>query len=118
MSDLTIAIASNLVTHAFFDVINNFKAEATGTGGGGTFTLDYDIGFHFRNDLTDKPSIELRDDGTVFVHDLKVLWDKLEVTLGIDIPEIKIGGFCIIPNPFGGCILRAPVLTLFGGHPD
>ena len=38
--------------------------------------------------------------------------------VGIDIPEICVGGFCIIPNPFGGCILRAPRVCVFSDDPD
>src|SRR5262249_1574801 len=34
-----------------------------------------------------------------------------------DIPELCIGGFCIIPTPFG-CALRAPKICVFSGNPD
>ena len=42
----------------------------------------------------------------------------MNVTFGIDIPSEPIGGFCIIPSPFGGCAIRAPRITLFGDNPD
>jgi len=62
--------------------------------------------------------LELKDDGSVFLHNLKILWDKLELTIAVDIPEICVGGFCLIPNPFDGCLVEAPKLCIFGGHPD
>jgi hypothetical protein len=63
-------------------------------------------------------SVDLRADNTVLVDELDIKWDRLNLTLGFDIPEMCVGGFCIIPNPFGGCILRAPRLCAFSGNPD
>jgi hypothetical protein len=63
-------------------------------------------------------SVDLRADNTVRVKELDVKWDQLDLSLGIDIPESSIGGFCIIPNPFGGCWVRAPSISVFSGDPD
>ena len=118
MSDVTVAVASALVQSVFRDVIDNFSAEFPGNSGSGNVRLSYDVKFHFRDDATGTPTIELRDDGTIYLHNLKILWDKLELTIDIDIPTRTIGGFCILPNPLGGCLVSAPSITLFGANPD
>ena len=54
---------------------------------------------------------------TVQIKELDIKWDRLDLTLGLDIPGICVGGFCIIPSPFG-CILRAPRICVFDDDPD
>ena len=44
-------------------------------------------------------------------------WDTLSVGVGFDIPEICVGGWCIIPTPFG-CALRLPKICVFSDDPD
>ena len=46
------------------------------------------------------------------------VWDRLDIGIGLNIRPVSVGGFCIIPNPFGGCILRAPRKTFFAPDPD
>jgi hypothetical protein len=52
------------------------------------------------------------------VTDLALKWDTLRLDLDVDIPEICVGGFCIIPIPFDGCAVRAPKICVFGDNPD
>jgi hypothetical protein len=79
----------------------------------GPFTAGYDIEGHF-----EPGSIDLRDDpDQVKLSELDVVWDTFDLSLAIDIPEICIGGFCIIPTPFG-CALRAPKICVFEGGPE
>lgn len=118
MSDLTVAIADRVVDEVFRKIVDKLKFEHAGASPGSPVSLRYDVAFHFRNDTLVQPRLELRDDGTVFLHDLKILWDKLELTVGVDIPEVCVGGFCIVPDPTDGCLVRAPRVCLFGGNPD
>ena len=50
--------------------------------------------------------------------ELDIKWDRLNLSLGIDIPEFCIPGVCLIPNPFGGCLLETPPICLFSADPD
>ena len=118
MSDLTVAISAPTVQAVFKGIVDKFVFEHVGAPTGGAVSVSYDVKFHFRSDTLVHPMLELKDDGSVFLHNLKILWDKLELTIAVDIPEICVGGFCLIPNPFDGCILEAPKLCIFGGHPD
>ncbi|HEY5159575.1 MAG TPA: hypothetical protein VII83_00760 [Gaiellaceae bacterium] len=120
MTDFTVAVSSDVVEEAFADIVEDFSADFGGDSGSGVVQLHYEVAFHFRNDTAVKPRITLNDDNTLSVSNLKVLWDKLDVTIGIDLPTWTIGGFCIIPDLVhkGGCNLRAPTVTLFGANPD
>jgi hypothetical protein len=113
MAHLTVA-ANERAFRRLFDALRDaFTFEKADSGDFGPFTASYDIECHFENG-----SVDLRGDNTVLVSELDIKWDRLNLSLGIDIPELCVGGFCIIPNPFGGCILRAPEICAFSGDPD
>ena len=56
------------------------------------------------------------------MHDYKLVFffniDTLYLNFGIDIPEITIGGFCLIPIPFDGCLVYIPGVSFFSANPD
>jgi hypothetical protein len=91
----------------------NFKLVKSDSGDFGPFTASYALEAHLEGG-----TVDLRADNTVQIKELDIKWDKLDLTLGIDIPEICVGGFCIIPNPFGGCLVRAPRICIFSADPD
>ncbi|MGO1079608.1 hypothetical protein [Inquilinus sp. CA228] len=68
--------------------------------------------------------IEFEDGNTFLLKELDIGWDKLILRLGIDIPTLTIGGFCLVRAPrdipfIGGeCILPFPRITLFTAAPD
>jgi hypothetical protein len=93
-----------------------FNPTTSGSGTLGPFTLSYNAGVRLGSG-----TIDLQSDGTVRIDEMDIIYNPLNVTFGIDIPTITIGGFCILPNPtpFGpSCLLRVPSITLFGGSPD
>jgi hypothetical protein len=113
MAHLTIA-ASEKTFKALFDAIrDSFKFTRSDSGDFGPFTAGYSLEAHLEGG-----TVDLRADNTVQIKELDIKWDKLDLTLGIDIPEICVGGFCIIPNPFGGCLVRAPRICIFSADPD
>jgi len=84
----------------------------TGSGSFGPFSASYSVGFKITGG-----SIDLTNTGRVHFDELHLTYDPLILTLGIDLPEIDIGGECIIPTPFG-CALRLPEIDLFSANPD
>lgn len=112
MAHLTLAASENTFRRIFNAVRDEFVFEKADSGNFGPFTAGYDIKFHFENG-----SVDLRSDNTVLVKELDIKWDRLDLSLGFDIPEICVGGFCIIPTPFG-CALRAPRICIFSANPD
>lgn len=112
MAHLTIA-ASEKTFEALFEAIrDNFKFTRSDSGDFGPFTAAYSLEAHLEGG-----TVDLRADNTVQIKELDIKWDKLDLTLGLDIPEICVGGFCIIPTPFG-CLLRAPRICIFSADPD
>lgn len=113
MAHLTLAAnerAFNKLVNRARDV---FSLSHSDSGSFGPFTASYSVGIRLGGG-----SVDLQSDGTIRIDELDVIYDPLQVTLGIDIPTVTIGGFCIIWIPFLGCKLRAPRIDLFTGNPD
>jgi hypothetical protein len=113
MAHLTIAASEDTFKALFAALRDNFKFVRSDSGDFGPFSAAYSLEAHLEGG-----NVDLRADNTVQVKELDIKWDKLDLTLGIDIPEICVGGFCIIPNPFGGCAVRAPRICVFSSDPD
>jgi hypothetical protein len=112
MAHLNIAASEKTFTTLFNALRDNFKLANADSGSFGPFTASYALKAHLEGG-----SVDLRVDNTVQIKELDVKWDQLDLTLGFDIPRICIGGFCIIPTPFG-CALRAPRFCVFSADPD
>ena len=112
MPDLQLAISEEVLNRLFEKLRDNFAVSHSDSGSFGPFTASYSVGIKLQNG-----AVECQSNGTVLIKELDIVYDPLAVQLGIDIPSVTIGGFCIIPTPFG-CALRAPKKTFFGGNPD
>lgn len=113
MAEITIAASETTFQRLFAAVRDNIAQSTSGSADLGPFSVAWQIGFRLEGG-----TVDLQSDGTVRVSELDVVYDPLRLTLGIDIPRLCVGGFCIIPNPFGGCILRAPRICIFEADPD
>ena len=112
MSDFTVAVSEDSFRKLFVAVRDKITAATGGSEDLGPFSVAWNAGFRLEGG-----SVDLQADGTVRVSELDVVYDPLDLTFGIDIPELCIGGFCIIPTPFG-CALRAPRICIFSADPD
>lgn len=112
MAHLTAATSEAAVSKLFEGLRDNFSVDESDSVDFGPFTAGYELAFHFEGG-----DVDLQNDNSIVIKELDIKWDKLRVFLGIDIPELCIGGFCIIPSPFG-CILRAPEICVFDDDPD
>ena len=113
MSDLTVAVSENTFTDLFSTVRDNFAESTAGSSDFGPFSVSWNLGVRLEDG-----SVDLRNDNSVLISELDVVYDPVQLTLGIDIPGFCIGGFCIIPNPFGGCLVKAPEICVFSADPD
>lgn len=112
MSQLTVAASEDAFRDLFTVLRDNFTFAASDTGSFGPFSASYAVALHLEDG-----TVDLRADNTVAVKELDVKWDTLSVTVGFDIPEICVGGWCVIPTPFG-CALRLPKICVFSDDPD
>lgn len=112
MTDITVAASERAFVEMFGQLRDAFSFADSDGGTFGPFTASYGVAFHLENG-----TVDLRADNTVRVKELDVVWDTLFLTLGVDLPEICIGGWCIVPTPFG-CAVRLPRLCAFSDNPD
>jgi len=121
--DLTAAVSSAAFEKIFVAIVNGFRFEKTGNGSFGPFSASYDVAAHLEGG-----SLALHNDGTIAVSDLEIKWDKLKLTIGIDIPQFCVGGgsFCAVPPwpscdvPITGCAacVTTPSYCFFSANPD
>lgn len=110
MSHITIAASENAFEQLFKMVRDNFTIPPSDplsdNGNFGPFSASYTIALHFENG-----SIQLNNDGTIEIENLDVVFDVLQVEICLALPGIP--GFCIIPNPWNGCLLGFPGIPGF-----
>jgi hypothetical protein len=111
--DITTAISGETFTKIYNAFIKGFRLNLHDKGSWGIFSAEYKVSAHLENG-----TIEIRNNGSIEVRHMQVKWDILHLDIGIDIPTIPIGGFCLIPIPFDGCLLTAPEIDLFADNPD
>jgi hypothetical protein len=112
VSQLTVAASEDAFRDLFTVLRDNFTFAASDSGTFGPFSASYAVALHLEDG-----TVDLRADNSVAVKELDVKWDTLSVTVGFDIPEICVGGWCVIPTPFG-CALRLPKICVFSDDPD
>ena len=112
MAHLSIGASEKTFKVLFESLRDNFEFSKSGSGDFGRFSASYSLEAHLEGG-----NVDLRSDNTIQIKEIDIKWDKLDLTLGIDIPDICVGGFCIIPTPFG-CLLRAPKYCIFDDDPD
>lgn len=114
MSDLTVAASEATFRELFENARDNFSWAGADYGSWANLYAGYDIELHLENG-----TVDLRDDNTISIKELDIKWDKLDITLGFDLPRWCVGGFCVVPDLiFGGCLVRAPRVCLFTSAPD
>ena len=112
MPNLTVAASEGTFRTAFNLLRDNFVLQEADSTSFGAFRAGYDVRAHLEGG-----SVDLRGDNTVRIDELDLKWDKLEFSLGVDIPEICVGGGCInLPWPLPDLCL--PRICVFDNDPD
>ncbi len=113
MSHLTVAASERAVIKLFEFARDQASFANADSGDFGPFSAAYAVAAHLEGG-----TVDLRADGSIDVRELDIKWDTLSLTLGFDIPEICVGGWCIVDNPFDGCAVRLPEKCVFDDDPD
>ena len=103
MADLTVAVSESAFQRLFVVLRDSIRWEAQDMTNFGPFTAGYHVKGHLEGG-----SVDFRADNSILIDELDVRWDKFEFTLGLDIPEICVGGGCInmpwpIPDGWEPC---------------
>lgn len=112
MEHIKVAVSETAFIEFFNHLRDNLQITESDSADLGPFVAGYEIDIRLKNG-----SVDLRNDNTVRIAELDIDPVIFRGFIGIDIPERCIGGFCIIPTPFG-CALRAPRLCIFDDNPD
>jgi len=112
MSQITVAASEKAFRELFTVLRDNFTFSKSDSANFGPFSASYSVEMHLEDGVVD-----LQDGNKVSIKELDIKWDKLEAGVGFDIPEICVGGWCIIPTPWG-CALRFPRICVFSANPD
>jgi hypothetical protein len=111
---ITLAVSEAAFNKVWEKARDSFHVTRSGSGSFGPVTAAYNAGVRLHGG-----TLDFRSDGSIHVDELDVVYDPLDLTLGIDLPPVCVGGFCLIHNPFGGgCLLSAPQICIFQGSPD
>jgi hypothetical protein len=113
MAHLTVAASESLFRDMFAALRDNFSVTASDSGSLGPFSAGYSVGVRLENG-----TVDLRNDGTIKVSELDIVYDPFDFFLGFDLDEQCIGGWCILGIPFDGCAVRLPKWCIFSDNPD
>jgi len=112
VAHLTVALSENAVRSTVDVLVQSIAWEAQDSKDFGAFSAGYHVKGHLEGG-----AVDLRADNTIEVKELDIKWDKLQVTLGLDIPRICVGGGCInLPWPLPDICL--PRVCVFSADPD
>ncbi len=109
MSHITIAASSNAFTQLFKAVQKNFTFSKSDTKNFGPFSASYAVALHL-----DDGTIQLNNDNTVEIQDVDIVFDTLKLTPCFDLPGFCIPSFCIVPDPWNGCLVGFPGFCIGG----
>lgn len=112
MAQVTLAASEKAFIRLFERMRDEFEFAASDSEDFGAFSAGYDIKMHLEGG-----TVDLRADNTISIKELDLKWDKLDFWVALDIPEICVGGFCVLPTPWG-CAIRAPRICIFEDDPD
>jgi len=109
MSHVTIAASEEAFQELFKALRDNFGFSKSDSGSFGPFTASYSVALHLEGG-----SVQLNNDGTVQVNTTDVVFDTLSVQVCFNLPGFCIPSFCIIPDPWNGCLLGFPGFCIGG----
>lgn len=109
MSHITIAASERAFEKIFTLVRDNFTFSKADSASFGPFSASYAVGGKLSGG-----TLDLLSDGSVQIKTLDLVWTTLKVKVCFNLPGFTIPGFCIIPDPWNGCLLGIPDITIGG----
>jgi hypothetical protein len=109
MSHITIAASANAFGQIFKAARDNFHFSKSDSGNFGPFSASYAVALHLEGG-----TVQLNDDNTIEIKDVDIVFDTLKVEVCFNLPGFCVGGFCIIPDPWNGCLVSFPGFCIGG----
>lgn len=109
MSHITIAASENAFEQLFKVLRDNFTFAKSDSGTFGPFSASYSVALHLQGG-----NIQLNNDNTIEITTVDIVFDTLTLTICFDLPGFCVGGWCIIPDPWNGCLVSFPGFCIGG----
>ncbi len=109
MAHITIAASNKAFQVLFKTVRDNFAFSKSDSGSFGPFSASYSVALHLEGG-----TLTLNDDNTLEVTDMDIVFDTLKVQVCFDLPGFCIPSFCIVPDPWNGCLVGFPGFCIGG----
>lgn len=103
MSHVTIAASANAFGQLFNTIRDNFTFSKSDSKNFGPFSASYSVKLHLEDG-----TIALHDDNTIEVKDVDIVFDILQAHICFNLPGFCVGGWCIVPDPWNGCLVSCP----------
>ena len=109
MAHITIAASAKTFRVLFNLAEAGFTFKKSDTRNFGPFSASYDVKLHLSGG-----TIQLNDGNTIEIQNVDVVFDTLDFKLCLNLPGFCIGGFCIVPDPWNGCLVSFPGFCIGG----
>ena len=109
MSHITIAASAKAFRELFKTVEAGFTLTKSDSGNFGPFSASYSIKLHLSGG-----NVQLNDDNTIEVQGVDISFDTFDFKLCLDLPGFCISSFCIVPDPWNGCLVSFPGFCIGG----
>ena len=109
MSHITIAASETAFEQLFKAVRDNFTFTKSDSGSFGPFSASYSVALHLEDG-----TIQLKDDNTIEIKTVDMVFDTLTLELCFELPGFCIPSFCIVPDPWNGCLVGFPGFCIGG----
>src|SRR5437660_3505923 len=109
MAHITIAASAKAFQILFNKVRDNLVVTKSDSANFGPFSASYSVKFHLAGG-----TLQLNDDNTIEVQDMDLVFDTLTVQICFNLPGFCIPSFCIVPDPWNGCLVGFPGFCIGG----
>src|SRR6516162_8476751 len=109
MAHITIAASAKAFRVLFNLAEAGFTFKKNDKGNFGPFSASYNVKLHLSGG-----TIQLNDDNTLEIQNVDIVFDTLDFQLCLNLPGFCIGGFCIVPDPWNGCLVSFPGVCIGG----
>lgn len=108
MSDITLAASESAFEQLFKAVRDNFTFSKSDSDSFGPFSASYSVALHLEGG-----TIQFMDDNTIEIKIVDIVFDTLELEICFELIDIPcIPSFCIVPDPWNGCLVGFPGFCL------
>jgi hypothetical protein len=109
MSHITIAASAKTFRILFNLIEAGFTFSKSDSANFGPFSASYNVQLHLSGG-----TIQLNDNNTIELQNVDIVFDTLDFKLCLNLPGFCIGGFCIVPDPWNGCLVSFPGFCIGG----